>query len=59
MDMQKPLCAFHTLTVVSDDAEITTGKKKEKKKKYIYVTHVRGLHQLVNQSKSVDKSVDK
>lgn len=23
VDMQKPLCAFHTLTVVSEEAEIT------------------------------------
>lgn len=38
VDMQKPLCAFHTLTVVSDDAEITTGGKN--------VTHIRGHNQL-------------
>lgn len=28
VDMQNPLCAFHTLTVVSDEADITTKGKK-------------------------------
>jgi hypothetical protein len=49
--MQKPLCAFHTFTVVSELAEITAGKnsrrrkkKKEKKKKRVS-----------NQSSSTDR----